>query len=88
MKKIKGMSSGQGRKMKTSTRIRVKFCQFCKTDTDEIDYKDTGRIKRFTSGRGKILSPRITGTCARHQRMLAKALKQARYLGLLPYIKV
>lgn len=72
---------------KTITRIRVKVCQFCKTDTDEIDYKDIGRIKRFTSGRGKILPPRITGTCARHQRMLAKALKHARYLGLLPYIK-
>ena len=74
--------------MKTSTRTRVKVCQFCKVGTDEIDYKDIGRIRRFTSGRGKILSPRITGTCARHQRMLARALKQARFLGLLPYIKV
>ncbi len=81
------MNPGQGRKAKTSTRVKVKVCQFCKTDNQEIDYKDTGRIKRFTSGRGKILSPRITGTCAKHQRMLAKALKQARYLGLLPYIK-
>lgn len=71
-----------------ATRMKVKICQFCKAEADEIDYKDIGRIKRFTSGRGKILSPRITGTCAKHQRMLAKALKRARFLGLLPYIKV
>ncbi len=87
MKEKKGSGRNDRRKTKPSNRIRVKFCQFCKTSTEEIDYKETGRIKRFTSGRGKILSPRITGTCARHQRMLAKALKQARYLGLLPYIK-
>ena len=66
---------------------RVKICQFCKAGTDEIDYKDPGRLRRFTSSRGKILSTKVTGTCARHQRMLAKALKRARFLALLPYIK-
>ncbi len=71
-----------------ATKTKVKICQFCKAKMDEIDYKDIGRIKRFTSSRGKILPPRITGTCARHQRMLAKAIKRARFLGLLPYIKV
>jgi len=71
-----------------ATKMRIKICQFCKSESEEIDYKDIGRIKRYTSGRGKILSPRITGVCAKHQRMLAKALKQARFLGLLPYIKV
>jgi small subunit ribosomal protein S18 len=68
-------------------KTRVKICQFCKAEADEIDYKDIARIKRFTSGRGKILPPKITGTCAKHQRMLAKAIKRARFLGLLPYIK-
>lgn len=66
---------------------RVKVCQFCKVETDELDYKDIGRIRRFTSSRGKILSTKVTGTCARHQRMLAKALKKARFLGMLPYIR-
>ncbi len=70
------------------TKKRIKICQFCKSSTEEIDYKDTGRIRRFTSGRGKILSPKITGVCAKHQRMLAQALKRARLLGLLPFIKV
>ncbi|HNS31705.1 MAG TPA: 30S ribosomal protein S18 [bacterium] len=66
---------------------RVKVCQFCKSLVDEIDYKDIGKIRRFTSSRGKILSTKVTGTCARHQRMLCKALKRARFLAMLPYIK-
>lgn len=67
---------------------KVKVCQFCKENAEEIDYKDIGKIKRFTSGRGKILSSKLTGTCAKHQRMLAKAIKRARFLGLLPFIKI
>ncbi len=66
---------------------KAKICQFCKATMEEIDYKDIGRIRRFTSSRGKILSPKVTGTCARHQRMLSKALKRARFLAMLPYIK-
>jgi small subunit ribosomal protein S18 len=69
------------------TRMKIKVCQFCKAGTEEIDYKDIAKIKKYTSGRGKILPPRITGTCAKHQRMLSSALKRARFLGLLPYIK-
>ena len=67
---------------------RYKICQFCKENVNEIDYKDIGKIRRFTSGRGKILSSKLTGTCTKHQRMLTKAIKRARFLGLLPYIKV
>jgi small subunit ribosomal protein S18 len=66
---------------------RVKVCQFCKAAIDEIDYKDMGKIRRFTSSRGKILSTKVTGTCAKHQIMLSKALKRARFLAMLPYIK-
>lgn len=66
---------------------RVKVCQFCKSEVDEMDYKDIGRIRRYTSSRGKILSTKVTGTCARHQRMLAKTLKRARFLAMLPYIR-
>ncbi|MCX8081850.1 MAG: 30S ribosomal protein S18 [bacterium] len=67
---------------------KSKVCQFCKTGTNEIDYKDTGTVRRYTSPRGKILPPKITGVCAKHQRALARAIKRARYVGLLPFVKV
>jgi small subunit ribosomal protein S18 len=50
-----------------------------------IDYKDVGRLKRFLSERGKILPRRVTGNCARHQRQLTAAIKQARMVALLPF---
>ena len=50
-----------------------------------IDYKEVSRLRRFISERGKILPRRVTGTCARHQRRLAVALKRARHVALLPY---
>lgn len=67
---------------------KAKVCQLCKTGTIEIDYKDTGLIKRYTSPRGKILSRKITGVCAKHQREIARAIKRARYVGFLPFVKV
>lgn len=51
----------------------------------EIDYKDAAKLRRYISDRGKIEPRRKTGTCARHQRILATALKRARHLALLPY---
>ena len=65
----------------------ISFASFARWN-DEIDYKDTGLIKRHTSPRGKFLPPKITGTCAKHQRTLSKAIKRARYIGLLPFVKV
>lgn len=65
---------------------RRKICQFCHDRVREIDYKDAGRYtKRYISDRGKIEPRRKTGTCARHQRGLSTAIKQARYMALLPY---
>jgi len=64
---------------------RRKVCAFCADKIDEIDYKDIGRLRRFVSERGKIEPRRKTGTCARHQRRLAVAIKRARHLALLPY---
>jgi len=69
-------------------KIRNKQCVFCKTNVKEIDYKDTGKLRRFISGRGKILPSKLTGTCAKHQRMLTRAIKRARFIGLLPFVKV
>jgi small subunit ribosomal protein S18 len=65
---------------------RRKICQFCHDHVREIDYKDASRfMKRFISDRGKIEPRRKTGTCAKHQRRLSVAIKQARHMALLPY---
>jgi small subunit ribosomal protein S18 len=65
---------------------RRKVCQFCHDHVREIDYKDASRfMKRYISDRGKIEPRRKTGTCAKHQRRLSVALKQARHMALLPY---
>ena len=64
---------------------RRKFCRFTAEGTKEIDYKDLAVLKQYVSETGKIVPSRITGTKARYQRQLAKAVKHARYLALLPY---
>ncbi|MFP4362580.1 MAG: 30S ribosomal protein S18 [Spirochaetia bacterium] len=64
---------------------KKKVCKFCKQNLT-IDYKDPNTLKRFTTDRGKILPRRITGTCAKHQRKLAVAIKRARVLAFLPFI--
>lgn len=66
-------------------RRRRKVCQFCVDKMQHIDYKDTARLRKFTSDRGKILPRRMTGTCAMHQRQLTDAIKRARHIALLPY---
>jgi len=63
---------------------RKKVCKFC-ADKLEIDYKDTRLLKQFITERGKIMPSRLTGTCSRHQRMLASSVKTARNIALLPY---
>jgi small subunit ribosomal protein S18 len=62
-----------------------KICAFCVDHVIEIDYKDVSRLHRYLSDRGKIEPRRKTGTCARHQRRLGVALKNARHMALLPY---
>ncbi len=64
---------------------RKKYCYFCKEGIDFVDYKDDNFLRRFLSDRGKIRSRRATGNCARHQRLVATAIKRAREMGLLPY---
>ena len=65
---------------------RRKVCQFCVDKSEFIDYKDTAKLKKFTSERSKILPRRTTGTCAYHQRQLTEAIKRARQVALLPYV--
>ena len=67
-------------------RRRKKVCAFCADKIDEIDYKDTVRLRKCISERAKILPRRISGTCAKHQRQLTTAIKRARQVALLPYI--
>jgi small subunit ribosomal protein S18 len=67
---------------------RRKVCRFCADKTLLIDYKDSRTLGTFLSERGKIIPARITGTCARHQRRLTVAVKQARTVALLPYTSV
>ena len=64
---------------------RRKYCRFSAEGVDKIDYKDLDTLKAFITETGKIVPSRITGTSARYQRQLASAIKQARYLALLPY---
>lgn len=66
-------------------RSRRKVCAFCVDHVREIDYKDVGRLRRYLSDRGKIEPRRKTGTCAKHQRRLSVALKNARYMAMMPY---
>ncbi len=64
---------------------RKKFCRFTAEKVEEIDYKDLNTLKGYITESGKIVPSRITGTKVRYQRQLARAIKRARYLALLPY---
>ena len=66
-------------------RRRKKVCVYCVDKNAVIDYKDTNKLKRYISERGKILPRRMTGNCARHQRALTTAVKRARNIALMPY---
>ena len=65
---------------------RRKPCQHCRDKVDQVDYKDVASLRKFISEKGKIRSRRITGSCRRHQVQIARAVKRARELALLPYV--
>lgn len=67
-------------------RAKRKVCSFCVDKIMYIDYKDTPRLRRYLSERGKILPRRITGTCAKHQRQLTTAIKRSRHIAMLPFV--
>ena len=64
---------------------RRKYCQFCKKDAPEIDYKDAALLRRYMTDRGKIKPRRVTGTCTQHQHDLANAIERAREMALVHY---
>ncbi len=65
---------------------RTRKCKLCLEHVKSIDYKDTKLLKYYINDRGKILPRKVTGLCAKHQRMVAKAIKAARNIALLPYV--
>ena len=62
-------------------------CFFCSQNLKEIDYKEPELLKRFISGQAKIIDPQHSSICAKHQRALAQAIKRARFMGLVPYVR-
>ncbi len=66
---------------------RRKYCKFCSEDVSYIDYKDYKRLRSYITERGKILPSRMTGTCAKHQRELTRAIKRARTIALIPFME-
>ena len=64
-----------------------KQCNFCRKKVDIIDFKDVGLLMRYLTPWSKMKAAHDTGTCTKHQRRLAEAIKRARYMGLMPYVK-
>ncbi|NIA23951.1 MAG: 30S ribosomal protein S18 [Gammaproteobacteria bacterium] len=76
------------RQSQSSLRQRKpKPCYFCKEKIDYIDYKDVALLRNYMSDRAKIRARRVTGNCTQHQRKVARAIRNAREMALLPYIK-
>ncbi len=67
--------------------VRKRFCRFCADKTGSIDYKDIKRLEVFITEKGKIVSNRFSGNCARHQRRIRELINKARFLSLLPYTR-
>lgn len=68
--------------------FRKRECKFCVEKIPSVDHKDISLLQKFVTERGKIVSSRISGNCAKHQRKVARAIKRARMIGLLPFVVV
>lgn len=65
----------------------MRQCNFCSQNVKEIDFRDVATLRRYISSQAKIIDPRHTGVCAKHERKLARAIKRARIIGLLPFVR-
>jgi len=74
------------KKKKRNLKSRKKICRFCENSVVYIDYKDEKKLSRFATEVGKIIPRKISGNCARHQRMLTTAIKRSRHLALMPFV--
>jgi small subunit ribosomal protein S18 len=82
-----GKTKIMGKRRDLHVPLKKRFCRFCADKVRVIDYKDTKRLEAFITERGKILTSRISGNCAKHQRRIAEAIKKARFIALLPYTR-
>ena len=73
-------------KRERGRRPRKRVCSFCVDKVENIDYKETHKLRKYVTERGKILPRRISGNCAKHQRQVTLAIKRARSIALLPYV--
>lgn len=78
---------GGDRPYQRNMRFKRKVCRFCHDKNAQIDYKDVKMVEQFITDRGKILPRRVTGTCAKHQRGVAQAIKRARIIALIPFVE-
>lgn len=74
-------------KLKVRRAVKKRHCRFCTDKVEYIDFKDIILIRRFTSEKAKIKARRSTGNCCQHQRQLTRAIKRARHMALLPYVR-
>ena len=74
------------KKKQKKNKKKKKCCSFCADKVDHIDYKDAAKLKRYLTEAGKIIPRRVTGNCAEHQRMVAKAIKRAREAAIISYV--
>ena len=79
---------GQARPRRRTYGPRRKVCRLCAEKIKHIDYKQFHILRTFTAENGKMLSSRVTGTCAKHQRQIARAIKRNRNAAILPYVSV
>ena len=73
--------------MPRQRRIKKKVCAFCADKNLVIDYKDSEKLRKYVSEKGKILPRRVTGACAKHQRYIANEVKKARFMAIIPFVK-
>ena len=85
-KKFNRNNNNDDDSMPRQRKIKKKVCMYCADKNLVIDYKDTDKLKKFVSEKGKILPRRVTGLCAKHQREVTIAVKRARQIALLPFI--
>jgi len=85
--KVRAKVKKEPRKSNSALSMRKRFCRFCADKSRSIDYKDLKTMESFIKERGKIVSSRNSGNCAKHQRRLVEMVKKARFLSLLPYVR-
>ncbi|MCX5704608.1 MAG: 30S ribosomal protein S18 [Candidatus Omnitrophica bacterium] len=87
----KGAKGGRGGKTAFKKRdtlgLRKKFCRLCQDKVNNLDYKDSKKLEMYIRDRAKMVPRRVSGACAKHQRRIAEAIKKARFMSLIPYVR-